>query len=284
MRLIFTALVIVTFTSCAKKESTHSNSNSTAENSAIADSIKASRLVDSLRTIQVADSLKATHLADSLKRVEDSLARVKPTPIINKPIPIHNEPRPMKKPIIYLYPETSTEITVRFQAFGDIIATYPEYNNGWKVRATPEGKLTDLSDGQPHNYLFYECELPHAYKLESGFLVSADSTIPFLQKSLKHIGLLPSEYNDMISYWLPQLKKNPWNVIHFTLNEDYDKLSTLEVIPAPDSELRVMMEFVGLDAPVSLPVQALPHFERKGFVVVEWGGIEFSKENLSVVF
>jgi hypothetical protein len=210
-----------------------------------------------------------------LTAVSVSCSKNKPTP---KP-PKHDDP-PAEKPVIYLYPETSTEITVRFQCQGDIIATYPEYKNGWEVRATPEGKLTDLHDGQPHNYLFYECELPHAYAIESGFLVNADSVIPFLQKSLKEIGLLPSEYNDMITYWLPRLKQHPWNVIHFSIGREYDKVSTLEVIPAPDSQLRVMMEFVGLDSPVSLPVQSLPHFERKGFTVVEWGGTEFSLENL----
>ena len=48
-----------------------------------------------------------------------------------------------EKPVIYLYPETETEITVQLDYSGKLTCTYPTYDNGWTVTAAPDGKLTD---------------------------------------------------------------------------------------------------------------------------------------------
>lgn len=59
------------------------------------------------------------------------------------------------KPVIYLYPEKETEVTVKFNYAGELTCTYPAYNDGWKVCASPDGTLTD-ADGQTYNYLYWE--------------------------------------------------------------------------------------------------------------------------------
>ena len=51
------------------------------------------------------------------------------------------------KPVIYLYPEKETEVTVKLNYAGELTCTYPAYNDGWKVSASPDGTLTD-ADGQ----------------------------------------------------------------------------------------------------------------------------------------
>lgn len=48
----------------------------------------------------------------------------------------------------------------------------------------------------------------------------------------------------------------------------------LNIEPKPDTLIRVLMEFKSSTKYVDLPEQTLLTPERKGFVVVEWGGTE----------
>ena len=64
-------------------------------------------------------------------------------------------PSTPEKPVIYLYPETETEITVQLDYSGELTCTYPTYTDGWKVTAAPDGTLTD-EKGQTYNYLYWE--------------------------------------------------------------------------------------------------------------------------------
>ncbi len=50
-----------------------------------------------------------------------------------------------EKPVIYLYPTEETEVSVKLNLDGDLTCTYPAYNNGWSVTATPDGTLTDTN-------------------------------------------------------------------------------------------------------------------------------------------
>ena len=45
------------------------------------------------------------------------------------------------KPVIYLYPETEIEVSVRLDFSGKLTCTYPAYNDGWKVLAKPDGGI-----------------------------------------------------------------------------------------------------------------------------------------------
>ena len=48
----------------------------------------------------------------------------------------------------------------------------------------------------------------------------------------------------------------------------------LDVNPKPDSIIRVMMSYKGLDKPINVREQKLKAADRTGFTVVEWGGTE----------
>ena len=37
------------------------------------------------------------------------------------------------KPVIYLYPESKTDVTVKLDYAGELTCTYPEYQDGWKA-------------------------------------------------------------------------------------------------------------------------------------------------------
>ena len=59
------------------------------------------------------------------------------------------------KPVIYLYPEEETAVTVKLDYAGALTCTYPAYGDGWAVTACPDGTLTDNA-GQTYNYLYWE--------------------------------------------------------------------------------------------------------------------------------
>ena len=48
----------------------------------------------------------------------------------------------------------------------------------------------------------------------------------------------------------------------------------LTITPTPDTTIRVLMEYKGLENPIEVEEQKLESVERKGFVAVEWGGTE----------
>lgn len=177
------------------------------------------------------------------------------------------------KPVIYLYPEKQTDVSVSLELNGNFTCTYPPYTNGWNVTAYPDGKLINQADGKEYSYLFWEGALKTNYDFSRGFVVKGEDTGAFLQEKLAYMGLTPKEYNEFIVYWLPQMQNNKYNLITFQ-NERYQKNAKLHIDPAPDSMLRVFMAYKPLNKKIAVETQELVPFERKGFTVVEWGGCE----------
>ncbi len=179
---------------------------------------------------------------------------------------------PMGKPVLYLYPKTVTDVTVKFELNGKLGCTYPAYpKDGWKVTAYPDGKL--IVDGEEYYYLFWEGDLNAVFTFDKGFCVKGSDTAAFLKKALSEMGLIPSEYNDFIVYWLPKMEGNAYNLISF-VGKEYTDNAKLEITPKPDSVLRVAMAYQPLEKPIAIVPQTFEKFERNGFTVVEWGGAE----------
>ena len=139
------------------------------------------------------------------------------------------------------------------------------------MTAYPDGRLVNKADGSEHYYLFWEGSGQFDWDFSSGFCVPGPETEGFLRKVLPQTGLLPREYNDFITYWVPRMQHNRYNLIHFA-GEPYERLAPLTVTPSPDAILRVHMVYRPLASPVELPPQTFEPFERNGFTVVEWGG------------
>ena len=57
-----------------------------------------------------------------------------------------------EKPVLYLYPEETAEVSVKLDYQGRLTTTYPAYNDGWVVTAEPDGTLE--MDGKEYSYLF----------------------------------------------------------------------------------------------------------------------------------
>jgi hypothetical protein len=175
------------------------------------------------------------------------------------------------KPVIYLYPEEETEVSVKLDYKGTLTCTYPAYREGWRVLASPDGTLTGLSDGREYSYLFWEGVDDAEYDLTYGYCVKGEDTAAFLQDTLAKMGLTAREYNEFIVYWLPKMQNNPYNLITFQ-GKAYTDIAPLEIIPAPDSMLRVFMVYKPLEAPIEAEEPEITPFERTGFTVIEWGG------------
>jgi len=176
------------------------------------------------------------------------------------------------KPVIYLYPEETTEVDVHLETDGDFIATWPAYEDGWRVTAQPDGTLTD-ADGNQYSYLFWESESTAVYDFSQGFCVAGADTGEFLRQTLSAMGLTPREYNEFIVYWLPLMQGNAYNLISFQ-SEAYTESARLTVFPEPDSLLRVFMAWQPLTEAVKIAPQSIEPFLRNGFTVVEWGGVQ----------
>ena len=176
------------------------------------------------------------------------------------------------KPVIYLYPEEETEVSVSLEIKDAILTcTYPEYKGGWKVIAKPDGTL--WAEGREYNYLFWEAEALFPFTLKRGTCVAGKDTCKFLEEKLTQLGLSDKEQDDFITYWLPKMQDNPYNVISFQTDE-YAEHFGLAVTPKPDTIIRVFMTYQASEVYVDIKPEEITTPVRTGFTVVEWGGCE----------
>lgn len=179
----------------------------------------------------------------------------------------------VKKPVLYLYPEEEAVVKVSFEHPEYLTTTYPKYEKEWNVLAKPNGDL--LVDGKYYYALYWEEEYRKINNFEEGFYVAKENAIEFLEEKLNIIGLNDRERNEFIMYWLPILENNGHNLIYFELTEEKERNNKLIITPSPTSLLRVAMHVKKVDGYVEVAEQKLSGFERKGFVAVEWGGVNY---------
>lgn len=214
---------------------------------------------------QVICTYENTYYDNKNQRVEVDFLTIEPSDF-------ELEPGVDYKPVIYLYPEEDTEVTVKLDYNGQLTCTYPKYNNGWNVTASSDGTLTD-EKGMQYNYLYWEGETFAQYDFSKGFCVKGEDTTEFLEYALAELGLTRREANEFIVFWLPMMQENNYNIISFQ-TEAYTSSARLEVTPLPDSIIRVFMAYKASDEYVDIEAQELTAPNREGFTVIEWGGTE----------
>ncbi len=179
------------------------------------------------------------------------------------------------KPIIYLYPTEETGVSVKLLKSENLTCSYPKYQDGWNVLAEPNGVLKDLRTNRNLYSLYYESESDINFKVDNeGFVIKGEDSAKFLEEKLAILGLNEKEAEEFIVYWLPRLEANKYNYIRFATLDEINANMPLEINPNPDSIIRIMMTFKGLDNPIDVKEQELVTPERNGFVAVEWGGTE----------
>lgn len=175
------------------------------------------------------------------------------------------------KPVIYLYPTQPTAVSVKVGA--DVTISEPDYNQGWKVIAKPNGSLIN-SDGSSYDSLFWE-GLGHGQypSIREGFVVAQKDLDKTITEHLKAQGLNAKESQDFKDFWMSRLPKTPYVRLTWFTTAQMDSLAPLYVTPKPDTVIRVFLDFAGLNEFISIPQQKLTAIPRQGFTLVEWGGL-----------
>lgn len=178
------------------------------------------------------------------------------------------------KPAIYLYPETTRRVRVEVNPRGGFTHTEPPYGNGWNVIATPEGALTDVATGKTYPYLWWDGR-GGLYRAPERFWVVAQSDVkPFLRRTLPQLGLNQTETADFLEYWLPFFTPNySYYRIGFHGTAVMNELAPLTVQPQPDTVIRVLMDYEGLNERIAERPPRVTTPDRRGFTVLEWGGV-----------
>ncbi|MBN1500367.1 MAG: hypothetical protein JW982_09430 [Spirochaetes bacterium] len=188
---------------------------------------------------------------------------------------LHESEGEMAKPVIYLYPEKKMNVKVEVKPENGISVSIPEYNSGWNVSADTDGNIINLSDNKTYLYLFWESENYPSMEMKTGFVVEKEKLKEFFEEKLKIMGLNEKEISDFTEFWIPELNKKPYYMIYFFTSKQMEKYAPLKVTPRPDTVIRVFFDSKGLDAPVTIKPQKLRSVKRKGFTVVEWGGMRY---------
>lgn len=179
----------------------------------------------------------------------------------------------IEKPIIYIYPESKTELTVRLGSPEKLTSSYPHYSDKWQVIAEPGGKLIDTKTNRELYGLYWEGLDGDFGVTDEGFVVAGADAADFLEQKLALLGLSDREANEFIIYWLPRLQENEYNYVRFASMDEVNNYMPLDITPRPDTLIRVFMVASPVDGPIEVTEQILgPSPERSGLTVVEWGG------------
>ena len=76
-----------------------------------------------------------------------------------------------------------------------------------------------------------------------------------------------------MDFWTDKLPASPYVRLTWLGTQDMNQLAPLSVVPAPDTTIRIFLDFAGLDQPIKLIPQKLTSVPRRGFTLVEWGGL-----------
>ena len=177
------------------------------------------------------------------------------------------------KPVIYLYPKQETDVSVFVKPSGGFTFTDPEYKNGWRVKATPSGEIYNYEDKKNYPYLFWEGPELNYKKPEQGYVVAKEDVKKFLEEKLSQFGLIKKEYDEFIEFWIPKMQDKKYYFISFMDRKEIDDGAPLSIDPKPDTVIRILMDYWGLDEHINVKEQQITTPERRGFVVVEWGGM-----------
>ncbi|MDC7224598.1 MAG: hypothetical protein PQJ60_12715, partial [Spirochaetales bacterium] len=188
---------------------------------------------------------------------------------------VHESMGERAKPVIYLYPPRETDVRVEVSPQSGFSFTEPEYGEGWEVRATPEGLITNREDGKTWPYLFWESNSESRPETKEGFVVKREDLDSFFRDKLTFMGLIPREIEDFLEYWIPVLNEGPWYYISFIDQATQDAEAPLTITPRPDTIIRVFFDSRPLVEPISVPEQELKKGKREGFTVIEWGGMRY---------
>ena len=179
-----------------------------------------------------------------------------------------------RKPIIYFYPEEEMDLTVTFVNEEMLTTTYPKYDGGWNIHLKEDGTFTVPGSDREYYGLYYEANSDYECTFDEGFYVTSENAASFLEEKMDYMGFTNRETDEFIMYWLPILERNGQSLVYFEQTEERNEDSPLIFSTEPDTLIRTMIHIKKVDAATTIKEQTLTHYERSGFTVTEWGGVE----------
>jgi len=177
------------------------------------------------------------------------------------------------KPVIYLYPEKTTRVSVKVSPVGGFSFTDPDYGTGWDVIARPDGLLTEVKSQKIYPYLFWEGRGGLYQSPAKGWVVTQAEVSGFLDDKLAQLGLNDKEAADFKEFWLPRMQSAPYYFVGFWDNAVMNQIAPLSITPKPDTVVRILMDFKPLQQPIEATQPTIKTPVRRGFTVIEWGGV-----------
>lgn len=222
--------------------------------------------------------------------------------IKNASEPIHYE---VKKPVIYCYSDKDVDFEFSLLPKGKLFFSYPPVfehelmaNNTskksyeWSI-SLKNNILTDLRSDSIYPYLFWESVQNDVhYKVQThqswlnqylvstthyqGTVIAKNELLNYLDTTLTKIGLNSSEKTDFMTFWAPQMMKKDYYLIQFLQDEECEQFATYTIAPNPTKVNRLYMLYAGFDKLPNIvwKTQNLKKMDRKGFYLVDWGGVE----------
>src|SRR5680860_784831 len=139
------------------------------------------------------------------------------------------------KPVIYLYPETRTDVFVNVEPTKGISYSEPQITpTGWNVTANPDGTLVD-ANSSVWPYLFWEGNPWNIPIPKEGFVIAQDEVSSFFDEKLSFLGLNETEIKDFKEYWVPAMQDKPYFFVSFVSQPDFDVYAPLSITPTPDT-------------------------------------------------
>ncbi|RXW11895.1 hypothetical protein EST38_g13961 [Candolleomyces aberdarensis] len=236
------------------------------------------------------------------------------------------------KPVIYLYPPSATRVSTKlslvpeweFSAIYPVVPakTTPQGQElEWVVDASPNGTLKEVNTDLEVSYLYWEAEtnthnllspppspsliptsnvdetfVPNRATLnaKNSVLLEVKKITPYLDTSLKALGLHVEARTSFITYWLPSILKHKHVALRFLPQSAYERAAPLNLDPTPDVVARIFMLFKGVEeedleiwAEASEKTRIAVDFwkdvvgvdvdrlqDASLFRVIEWGGME----------
>ncbi len=190
------------------------------------------------------------------------------------------------EPLIYVYPEHASQITVSLGSNTWISsAAPPDFQKSWTFQATPTGLLKFPDPAKPMRFIFWEGRGPKFPKFpSSGVLLSSSQVDSYLSQQLPKFGLNVREIEDFKKYWVPALSKTPFVLVDFLLQEEVEAYIPLSVSAPIQNQIRIYINFRPLQTGDKIfPIKEFrPILRPQKNLLVEWGGIIWGQDAASL--
>lgn len=194
-----------------------------------------------------------------------------------------------EKPVVYAYSPLDLDLLIHLKPSGKLKFTYPQIteSNSWEMKLKNNHFLDQKGNKYP--YLFWDSEQKdiHISKSENnlfGAILANENVVSYLDSILSKVGFNSQEKTDFITYWGPRLVQTEFCFIQFQTQQECSQFADYEIAPKPDNFNRFYILFSGFEyfpTNFSVTSQKLTPFNRDGFNLLEWGGVEVNNETLN---